>query len=156
MVARLDNIELVPELYRWTFNLETGAVREELLDDRRTEFPRVNDQTLTQRTNYSYNPIIAPKSDLAFSGFIKYRLDDSSSVDYHYPKGWYSGEVLFAPRPGGNREDDGWVLTILTNADEKASRALILDAQNLQSEPVAEIELPRQIPLGFHAAWAPI
>jgi carotenoid cleavage dioxygenase-like enzyme len=154
LVARLDNIELVPELYRWIFDLETGAVKEEKLDDRRTEFPRVNDRTLTKKTQFSYNPIIAPKEDLSFSGFIKYDLERGSSIDYHYPSGWYGGEVVFAPHPDQKQEDEGWVLTILTNADKKQSRALILDAQNLDQEAVAEIELPMQIPLGFHAEWA--
>lgn len=156
VVARLDNIELVPELYRWTFDLDTGAVTEEKLDDRWTEFPRANDKYLTQKSRYSYNPLIAPKEDLSFSGFLKYDLESGESESYEYPAGWYSGEVVFAPRPSATEEDSGWVITVLSNADEKQSRALILDAQNLNQEPVASVDLPWQIPLGFHAEWAPL
>lgn len=156
VVARLDNIELVPELYRWTFDLETGAVTEEQIDDRWTEFPRSNDNYLTQKSRYSYNPLIAPKEDLSFTGFLKYDLETGVSESYDYPKNWYSGEVVFAPRPKQETEDDGWVITVLSNADEGQSRALILDAQNLDQEPVATIDLPMQIPLGFHAEWAPL
>jgi carotenoid cleavage dioxygenase len=153
--ARLDTIHLVPHLYRWTLDLETGAVKGEQLDDRATEFPRANNQSWTQNTRFSYNPHIAPRAVLSFDGLIKYDLHQGGAQFREYPAGWLSGEAVFAPRPGATDEDDGWVLTGLTNAAEDKSELWVLNGQDFLGEPAARIELPWRIPPGFHAEWAP-
>jgi carotenoid cleavage dioxygenase-like enzyme len=152
--ARLDSISLEPYLYRWRFNLETGEVRGEQLDDVSTEFPRTHDARLTSALRYSYNPRVSPSHDLAFDGILKYDLEQGRSWTHTYPPGWYGGEVLFAPRPGAEAEDAGWVLSVLTHPDE-GSRLVVLDAAQLEADPLATISLPQRIPLGFHAEWAP-
>ncbi|MCU0655370.1 MAG: carotenoid oxygenase family protein [Polyangiaceae bacterium] len=154
-VARLEFIELVPHLYRWRFNLKTGAVREEQLDDVATEFPRANDRTQGAPARYSYNPRIAPRSALSFDGLIKYDLHTGGSTRHEYEAGWYGGEAVFVPRPGATEEDDGWLVTCLTSAAEQRSRGVIFDARDLTLGPIASIELPQRIPLGFHTCWVP-
>jgi carotenoid cleavage dioxygenase len=32
---------------------------------------------------------------------------------------------------------------------------VILDASNMEADPVAEIHLPRRVPAGFHGSWIP-
>jgi len=149
--ARLDAISLEPYLYRWRFNLATGEAKGEQLDDVVTEFPRANDAWLTQPLRYSYNPRVAPLEDLSFDGIVKYDLERGGSTVHDYAPGWFGGEVLYAPRPGGEDEDDGWVLSVLSHVDEPASKLVVLDAKELT--PLAEVELPQRIPLGFHAQW---
>ncbi|MGB4342282.1 MAG: carotenoid oxygenase family protein, partial [Moraxellaceae bacterium] len=34
-----------------------------------------------------------------------------------------------------------------------SSKVVILDAQNIEGEPQAVIELPVRVPLGFHGNW---
>ena len=159
VIARLDFIELVPHLYRWRFNLKTGAVHGERLDDVATEFPRVNDTRQGQRLRYSYNPTLAPRADLMFDGLIKYDLERGTSSRHTYPKGWYGSEVCFAPRPGatpgGTEEDDGWLIGMLSHAAEDRSEAIIFEARDISRGPVCRIALPQRVPIGFHAAWVP-
>ncbi len=152
-VARLDVIELVPVLYRWRLDLKTGAVREEQLDDVATEFPRVHDGLQGTKVRYSYHPRVAPRPDLMFDGFVKYDLQEGTSRAFSYPDGWFGGEGAFVPRPGATREDDGWLVSYATNAREKRSSCFVLDARELNT--VAEVELPRRIPIGFHSYWVP-
>ena len=154
--ARLDSIHLVPHLYRWTLDLETGEVHGEQLDDRATEFPRANPNSWTRAARYSYNPHIAPRAALSFDGLIKYDQDTGGSEHRSYPSGWLGGEAVFAPRPGASEEDDGWVLTALTHPDEDHSELWVLNGQDFLGEPQARVELPWRIPLGFHAEWAPL
>jgi carotenoid cleavage dioxygenase-like enzyme len=66
----------------------------------------------------------------------------------------YSGEVVFSPRPGSTADDDGWLVTVLTDIRERASSLVVLDARELRE--VARARLPIQVPLGFHAEWAPL
>lgn len=52
------------------------------------------------------------------------------------------------PRPGGQAEDDGWVLTMVYNSGTERTELAILDAQQLSKGPVARICLPHHIPYG--------
>ena len=38
------------------------------------------------------------------------------------------------PRPGGTAEDDGWVMTLVYDAEQQRTRLAILDARNLSGE----------------------
>lgn len=154
--TKLDIIELHPFLHRWRFNLETGAVKEEQLDDVPTEFPRANDRYLTRAMRYAYAPRFAPRETLMFDGLLKYDLERGGSVALDYGAGWFGGEAVFAPRPGASAEDDGWVVTCVTNAEEGRSECWVIDARSFEAGPVARVRLPRPIPLGFHAEWAPL
>lgn len=46
--------ELDAHLHRWTLNLGTRSVREEQLDDRPVEFPRVPDELVGQQYRFGY------------------------------------------------------------------------------------------------------
>ena len=52
------------------------------------------------------------------------------------------------PRPGGQAEDDGWVLTMVYNSSTERTELAILDARRLPEGPVARICLPHHIPYG--------
>lgn len=150
-VPRLDTIALDPVAYRWRFDLVTDAVKGEVLDDLRTEFPRVDDRTWGRPLRYAYHPRLSSRPAMAFDGVVKYdHLTGSRRV--HEWNG-YSGEVVFAPRPGGVDGDDGWLLTLVTGAGEDVSKLVVLDARDLREQ--ATVRLPWRVPLGFHAEWVP-
>lgn len=153
--ARLDNILLHPFLHRWTFDLDTGAVQEAQLDDVPTEFPRIHDGFMGRPARFSWSPRVSPDADLAFDAVRKVDLHDGSWQTRAWPDGWRSGEVVFAPRPGAVDEDDGWVITILSHPDHGHSLGIVLDGRDPLGDAVAEITIPRRVPAGFHAEWAP-
>lgn len=159
-IARMDVIELVPFLTRWTFDLATGNATEERLDDRATEFPRINDKMWGRPNRYSYHPRLAPASELLFDGVIRYDLTTGKSQERSWGDGAFGGEVVFAPRARtGSKgdlddrvEDDGYIITMVTKPGV-GSECWVLDAANIDAEPVAVVELPAQVPMGFHAEW---
>ena len=55
------------------------------MDDRITEFPRINDAYLAKQARYSYNGRIADSPTMLFDGFVKYDLSDGTSEEYGYP-----------------------------------------------------------------------
>ena len=50
-------------------------------------------------------------------------------------------------------EDDGYLLGIVTNARDRSSALVVLDARDVAAGPVARVPLPRRVPHGFHAQW---
>ncbi|MEL6180259.1 MAG: carotenoid oxygenase family protein, partial [Myxococcota bacterium] len=152
-IPRLYFLELQPFMHRWTFNLKTGAVHEERLDDVPTEFPRMNDDLLGQRSRYSYNPRIAPMETLLFDGLIKYDTDTGTTKHLSYGDDRFGSEAVFVPRPGASHEDDGWIVTLVHDMDQDSSECVIYSAQDFTDEPLARILLPRRVPAGFHACW---
>jgi carotenoid cleavage dioxygenase len=154
-IPRLTFLRLHPFLTEWTFNLTTGAVGERPLDDVATEFPRMNDDYLGQRSRYAYHPRIAHEPTLLFDGFIKYDLQSGTSRAHSWGPNCIGGETVFVPRDGADEEDDGWVVTFVTDRRNDESFLDIVHAQDPSHEPVARIEMPRRVPFGFHSHWVP-
>ncbi|HHP7232367.1 MAG TPA: carotenoid oxygenase family protein [Xenococcaceae cyanobacterium] len=143
----------IPQLYQWRFNLNTGTVREEKLDNVPSEFPRINDKFLGQQTRYGYAGRMAQSSMPLFDGVIKYDFKTSNSQIHEFESGCYGGEAVFAPHPGGKDEDEGWLITFVHNPQETTSELVVIDARNVTSEPVARVLIPQRVPYGFHGAW---
>ena len=67
----------------------------------------------------------------------------------------YTNEALFVPRTEDAPEGDGYLITTVYHADEGTSDLLILDATNLDAEPVAVVRARQRVPYGFHGTWVP-
>ena len=64
-----------------------------------------------------------------------------------------SGEHVFVPDPDGTAEDDGWLMSFVTDRSTEQSELVILDAHDIESEPVARVQMAARVPIGFHANW---
>jgi len=63
------------------------------------------------------------------------------------------GEPIFVPRSADAAEDDGWLLSLVYSASQHRSRLVVLDARDVESEPVAVAHLRHHVPLGFHGTF---
>jgi carotenoid cleavage dioxygenase-like enzyme len=143
-----------PMPWEWTVDLSSGLVTDRQTDDRPGEFPRINDSVTGQPTRYLYNSTARGWDfDFDFNGVIKYDLETGGSQQRTYADSQVSGEHVFAPRPGATAEDDGWVMTMISDRDSNRSELMILDATNIEGEPVARVQMDARVPLGFHANW---
>lgn len=154
-VPTIGFLRLEPFLYEWRLDLATGAVRERKLDDLLTEFPKIDPRRLGRRSRFSYNPRLAAAPTLYFDALVKYDLDTLATTTHVFPKGCFGGEASFAPRVGSTSEDDGYLLTFVTDETTQASELYVLDARNLGAAPVATIAIPARVPNGSHTIWAP-
>jgi carotenoid cleavage dioxygenase len=138
-------------LWRWTIDLATGAVCEEQLDDRGTEFPRMDDRL----TGLPYRHGHASTAHGPDGGAIhRYDLRDNTTASHVFGHDRTPGEASFVPAddtPGG----PGWLMTYVYDATTDRSDLVILDADNLTAPPVATVHLPRRVPAGFHGNWLP-
>lgn len=152
-VPSVGFLRLEPKLCRWTFDLTTGATREEILDDALTEFPRMDNRALGRRSRYSYNPTLAAAPTLLFDGVIKYDTEQGKQAAHRYPAGRFGGEVAFAPREGSRAEDDGYLLTFVTDDQGGSAEALVLDARDVTRPPLARVPIPQRVPAAYHTWW---
>jgi carotenoid cleavage dioxygenase len=143
----------IARLYRWRFNLNTGTVREELLDERASEFPRVNEQLLGRPMRYGYAALFCAPPMPLIEGLIKYDFSNGNSQTHEFGAGRYGGEAVFVPRPGATAEDDGWLMTFVHDEGSGMSELVVVNAQDVTASPVARVIIPQRVPYGFHGAW---
>ncbi|MEL6346165.1 MAG: carotenoid oxygenase family protein [Myxococcota bacterium] len=152
-IPRLYFLRMNPVLHRWDLNLRTGLVKETQLDDVLTEFPRMNDNFLGVKSRYAYHPTVAPRTTLSFDGVIKYDLETGGKTRFSLSDGFLCGEVVFAPRPESDVEDDGWLVMMSAHPETGESALLVLDATDVAAGPIARVPMKRRVPFGFHAEW---
>lgn len=141
-------------LWRWRIDLRTARVKEEQLDDRSVELPRINDACAGRRARFAYAAHFRRDVGLPLaSGVIKYDLERGGAELHQYGPNRNGGEALFVARPGARAEDDGWLLSLVHDETEARSELLVLDARQLAAPPRARVFLPQRVPYGFHGVW---
>ncbi|MEV1295606.1 carotenoid oxygenase family protein [Pseudonocardia sp. NPDC049635] len=154
-------------LHRWTLDPATGAVTETALSEAGPEFPTVDDAVVGRPNRYTY--AVLDSADIAAdiaagtgpsgvprAAVLRHdRVRDELAVHELGPD-VVAGEAVFVPSAAPDRaEDDGWLLSITTTRDGRASELLVLDARAPADDPVARVTLPRGVPSGFHGSWVP-
>lgn len=147
-----------PNLWRWTIDTASGKVREEQVDDRGAEFPRVADAVVGLEHRFGYMMAMTD----AFGGdpmqtsgaILKYDRKQGTRSEIALGRGRSPGEPVFVPSASARTEDDGYLLTYVYDAASDSSELVIMDAASMDAEPVAVVALPR-IPSGFHGSWIP-
>ncbi|MGH8035036.1 MAG: carotenoid oxygenase family protein, partial [Lysobacterales bacterium] len=143
-------------LYRWRFNLVTGETREECIDDlHRTnlEFGMFNQRYGGRKYRYAYSATLEPDMFL-MNGWVKHDLQTGESWARKLPAGLYCSESPFAPRKGSKDEDDGYLISFITDENQQQAECWIIDAKRIQDGPVARIALPHKVKSGTHSTWA--
>lgn len=138
----------------WRMNLRTGAVRQRQLDDRLSEFPAVNQNLTGRKTRWSYNVAMANEELQRFAGLYKIDLETGAVQSHLYADGHAGSEPGFAPRVGAQDEDDGYVVSFVTDPANGASEVQVLASKTFEDGPIARIPLPGRVPAGFHGTWA--
>ncbi|MFM6488298.1 MAG: carotenoid oxygenase family protein [Dolichospermum sp.] len=148
-----DTLEGIPFLHRWRFNLSTGTVTEEQLDDVPGEFPRVNENLLGRKTQYGYLGKIVSGQNPLFDGVIKYDFENGTSQTHEFGKNRYGAESVFVPSPNATAEDQGWLVTFVYDENSQRSELLVINAEDMTSEPIARVIISQRVPYGFHGTW---
>jgi all-trans-8'-apo-beta-carotenal 15,15'-oxygenase len=120
------------------------------------EFPQ-HDWRLTSRPHrHTYMAGVAdrdPEPGAPFNAIIKMDHERGSATCHDFGPGQVAGEPIFVPRAADAGEDDGWLLSLVYSAAEHRSRLVVLDARDVESEPVAIAHLRHHVPLGFHGTF---
>ncbi|MEV8627271.1 carotenoid oxygenase family protein [Streptomyces sp. NPDC051079] len=155
-----------PTLDRWTIDLTTGRVREDRLDDRVQEFPRVDSRRTGRPHRFGYTAAVelyaapaGPEDARPEEGFsnalLKHDLLQGTTQAHEFGRDGTVGEGVFVPAESPSAEDDGYVMAYVFSPERGASDLVILSAQDFTGEPLARIHLPVRVPLGLHGNWVP-
>jgi carotenoid cleavage dioxygenase-like enzyme len=144
-----------PQLTRWTFNLENKKATETQLDSLPAEFPRFDERFtgLHYRHGFVIASIDPNSKDAGFDSIIHYDLKTKSQTKREFGAGNIPSEPVFVPRSKNCDEGDGFLLSVVYNAARNCSDLYILDAMNINKEPIAIVQLPHRVPNGFHGNW---
>jgi carotenoid cleavage dioxygenase-like enzyme len=133
-----------------------GSLRFEVIDDRPTEFPRIDDRRQGRNSRYL---MVAHRSSAlrtgAFDELLRFDLARGTSAVRRFP-GQVIGEAVFAPKAGRTDEQAGYILTFVTDLATLESRFVIIDAEDFSGTPVAVVKLPQRVPNGLHGNWYPM
>jgi carotenoid cleavage dioxygenase len=140
--------------HRWRLDLATGACTEERLFETISEFPSLHYARPGRKHRYVWSMTAKPGWFL-FDGIIRMDLETGTEQRFTYPDGVYASEAPMAPRPGATAEDDGWIVTFITDTKRDVSEAHLFDAAHIDAGPIARIALPARMCVGTHACWSP-
>jgi carotenoid cleavage dioxygenase len=149
--------EGTPTLERWHLDGRGGAVKEERLDDRGQEFPRVDERRVGLPHRYGYAVAVAETDQIAGteSVLVRHDFERGTSTTRFFGHGAGLSEAVFVPRADDADEADGWLMLLVYSAETDSSALHILNAQDIGGEPQAVVQLPQRVPAGFHGNWVP-
>lgn len=133
-------------LLRLEMDLLCHTIKVHQKSEEHFEFPRLNESMIGKEYQYFYAVHIHPRGD----GIIKYNHSGSKNT-YWFEEGAYANEPIFVPHPQAQTEDEGVILTVVNNLQEKKSFLLVLDAKTLKE--LARMTAPHFIPFGFHGQF---
>ncbi len=142
-------------LYRWTFDLQTGAVTEDRLDEAPHAFPRVDERVvgLPHRYGWGISSRDGQGTDVNFDTLVRWDIEKGTSVVHDFGVGRHPGEFCFVESAPGAGEDEGWAMGFVYDETTDKSELVVLDGSNPAAAPVARIHLPCRVPYGFHGSW---
>ncbi len=155
-----------PTLDRWRIDPVRGRVREERLDDRVQEFPRIDPRRTGRPHRYGYTaavelyaPPVGPGDPRPVEGFsnalLKHDLLRGTTEAHEFGRFGAVGEGVFVAAESPAAEDDGYVMAYVHDPERGAADLVILSARDFTGEPVARVHLPVRVPLGLHGNWVP-
>ena len=133
-----------------------GSIEFETVQDEMTEFPRIDER----RRGCPHRYVIATAS----TGSVPLapgehdalcRIDLETGTMAEFPTGGAIGEAIFAPKPGGTGELDGYYLAFVNALDGDHTTFNIWDAAAFPGTPRSRIHLPQRVPNGLHGNWFP-
>ncbi|GLW75434.1 carotenoid cleavage dioxygenase [Kitasatospora phosalacinea] len=138
---------------RWTIDLATGRVDERAVDDLAIEFPTLNEDFLGVENRYQYAVSFPDRHGFGGYGVVKYDRATGERRIHQAGDARLPSEAVFVPAAGATREDDGYLLTVVSDLKQDASHLLVLDAAGLDT--IATVHLPRRVTAGIHGSWIP-
>ncbi|MEV0541811.1 carotenoid oxygenase family protein [Nocardia salmonicida] len=149
----LAYMRLDAQLYRYRFNLRTGATIETELDNANIEFPSVDSRVMGRPHRYSYSMSLGNEPTLLFDGLVRFDSQTGAKEEHKFGAGRWGSEAPFAARDGSTGETDGYLVCFVNDEAEDKGEINIFDAEDVAAGPIARVLLPRRVPSGFHATW---
>jgi all-trans-8'-apo-beta-carotenal 15,15'-oxygenase len=149
-----DETELSAHSSLWRLRVgPSGTVEQHELCPCQAEFPQLDLERTGIRNRYTY--LAARPSGAGYPTAVV-KVDNGTGRHWSFDlgTGFGMGEPIFVPRPSRHGEDDGWLLALVYDGRGHRSDLYVLDARDLESEPIAVARLSHHVPYGFHGTFS--
>ncbi|KAL8054103.1 hypothetical protein ABFX02_05G115950 [Erythranthe guttata] len=139
----------------------TQTLQRQPLSTKLLEFGVINPAYAATKNRYVYAAMIGPKG---IDGIVKLDLSlthkdghvDCVVASHLYGPGCCGGEPFFVSKEPNNPsadEDDGYLVTFITDENNGESKFVVMDAKSATLDIIAAVKLPCRIPSGFHGLF---
>jgi all-trans-8'-apo-beta-carotenal 15,15'-oxygenase len=129
---------------------KTGRVQVENLDLASVEFPMHDERRTGRPYRYGYYAKYQPDGEAAV---VKLDHHTGAHRQHVFTGGEFAGEPVFVPSSTKAAEDEGWLLVVTYLSAEHRTALLVLDAKDIEREPLAVARLDRHVFPGFHGSF---
>lgn len=119
-------------------------------DGANIELPRINPDYKGKSHRYVYGVHVETKGHFIDS-IVKIDAQDQTWKVWEPRARSVPSEPIFVKRPGSVNEDDGVLLTVAMDSEQKHSSLVILDAQTMTE--IGRAKTPVVVGYGFHGTW---
>jgi carotenoid cleavage dioxygenase len=144
-------------LCRWSFDLagNTDRFAQTYLDEITGEFPRIDDRRAGSKSAHGWYACANPDLPMfrALSGIVHVDGTGKRLGRYQLPPGDTISEPVFVERGRDAAESDGWLLAAVWRARENRSDLAVFNATDVETGPIALVQLGHRVPDGFHGNW---
>ena len=155
-----DPAKSFAQLTRWTLDLgsETETYGVQLLDERKCEFPRLDERFSGLEYRFGYMACDSRPKEKAglFNSIARVDHLTGKTTMHELPVGCATNEPIFVPTNSDSKQGEGVLLANVFDGNRNSSYLLVLDAENVDSEPLAVAHLDHRVPFGFHGNWKPL
>ena len=143
-------------LWRFHLSLKDKTVQQQLIVGHCCEFPTIHPDKVGRPYRYFYiGAAHAETGNAPLQAFMKVDLESGERQIWSAaPRGFVS-EPVFVPRPGSEKEDDGWVLALVYDSTHHRSDVVILDASDFNKGAICRLHLKHHVPYGLHGNFTP-
>eukprot|EP00890_Picochlorum_soloecismus_P003124 jgi/Picsp_1/3812/NSC_01324-R1_carotenoid cleavage dioxygenase 8 len=114
------------------------------------EFPSIESSKRGKEYRYFWGSAAVRPTNVS-NALVKFDTEKKESILWH-EAGSMPGEPCFIPNPSATSEDDGAVISLVTEASG-SSALVVLDAKTMQE--LARVRCPRPLTSGFHGTFIP-
>lgn len=138
------------QLERFSFSLTNGKITSDIILDKPSEFPRINETHDGLEYRFVYLAGFSHESQHKHNPL--YKIDTLTKERLEWSEeGCVPGEPVFIQTPGGSEEDQGVILAVVLDKIHHGSFLLILDARSFKE--LGRAKAPHLIPQGLHGQY---
>jgi all-trans-8'-apo-beta-carotenal 15,15'-oxygenase len=146
--GNMDYFANIPVRYRIS---KSGKITREQQADFLSDWPQLDWRYVGVKNRYSYHSTVTSETGAGGLGKIDHQ---TGRVTQHLlPDGHITGEASFVPASRTAAEDDGWLIFMAYEPRLHRSRVVVLDARNVEADPVASVWLRHHQPFQFHGSF---
>lgn len=149
---RFSSFPTEGRLYRAYVRPLAQTVRLEPRWDQPCEFPQVAPAVQGRRHRYGY--VLVSRNGEPQTRIAKIDYDKGGSLSYVFAPNHFPSEAVFVSRRDAGEEDDGYLLSLVYDADSDRSYLAVFDAKRLGQGPQARLWFAHHVPRPIHGTWA--